>query len=302
MDIEEKLLTQKNEMINTVLDELKNTKHAELQMNLNHLKNIAVRAEVDYSIILKEIADNYLSDLFLNNALQSNSNIFDSLLEASNNAVKEYSTFISKYTFECSYQASEKNGKKRIMKTIEVPAILPPVELMYMIMISYGFEIGYNFYLSMGEDDEYDMEDLEYSLLSDIFDDENKSCDAYFIDEVSKRQFKVHISLKKYEELNHTVQVEDLKLVKSYGGLVPLSKNQQDVSDKQIVELLSGKGAYGNVLLAKLFYQFPDLFEELATKQISFSEAIDLMNKYEDAELGVDKKNSDDCSNVRFLA
>lgn len=100
--------------------------------------------------------------------------------------------------------------------------------------------------------------------------------------------------LLKNEYLKRGATLDDFKLIESSGGLISDENGAFTMTDKELFELFSTGGFYVNILIAKIFYEAPETFQNLQKNKITVEEAIEKL-------YGVVVEERKD-SKVQFLA
>ena len=267
MDLEQYLIKQREDATDKIVASLVNSKENTIKKSLDSIRKMLklINGE-SYDEALKNIALDVVADCYNCEDPFEEFDLNESIFEQLNAYEEQLLPCCSAYIFRMDY--FDKSQHKKYSRTIQVPGFLPVSEFCYFIIALFGFELGPSFHIETNFETLSPLDMLDEPQLIELFEF-NDSCD--FITE-GESQNTVSVKLVKNDFLNRGANLEDLKLLKSVGGLVPF-KDEDTLSDEQLIEIFS-VDSYINPLFVKMYYEMPETFFDFKNGKISIGEAI----------------------------
>ena len=290
MDLEKYLIKQKEDAVDKVVAALVHTSNEEIKEKLSNIKEMTNFITYEkYETILRSIALDVIADCYICDS-EKDFNLEDSINEELYNYEMQFRPCCSAYTFKMDY--FDKKRSRNYSRTIQIPGFITVSEFCYLIITLMGIQLGRMFYLESDYDYISPLDMMEPPALIELFEFTN-TCD-FVIKEDGEERNRIRIKLLKNEYLSRGATLDDFKLIKSSGGLIPNESEAFAMTDKKLMELFSTGGCYVNVLIVEMFYEAPEMFQNLQKNKITVEEAIEKLYGVKVEE----KKNS----KVQFLA
>lgn len=271
MDLEKYLIKQKEDAVDKVVTALIHTSNEEIKEKLSSIKEMTnFIAYEKYEAVLRSIALDIIADCYIRDS-EKDFNLEESINEELYNYEMQFRPCCSAYTFQMDY--FDKKRSKNYSRTIQIPGFITVSEFCYLIIALMGVPLGRMFYLESDYDYISPLDMMEPPVLIELFEFTN-TCD-FVIKEDGEERNRIRVKLLKNKYLSRGATLDDFKLIKSSGGLIPNESEVFAITDKKLMELFSTGGCYVNILIVKMFYEAPEMFRNLQKNKITVEEAIE---------------------------
>ena len=244
--MKKKLQKQMDSMMEMTMDAITNNK--KLVPALNELFKYAPEDDKYQFILLHEIANQYLHEL-----LDIDSEFHDySFEEGIKLCIEEKTNYLKERFQVCTIQFQLDD----ITRTIVFPKRLPLADMTYFVMSSLDIVCSYDFMINC-EGVDYSMEEMQMCSIANLYLENNDMFLLSFFDSENDEFFPVTGKLLK-EELNEKeIELERIQVIESKNDGPWVEEDEHRSLDEQNDQLVSG------FFFNKMFYERPDLFEEL---------------------------------------
>lgn len=244
--MKKKLQKQMDSMMEMTMDAITNNK--KLVPALNELFKYAPEDDKYQFILLHEIANQYLHEL-----LDIDSEFHDySFEEGIKFCIEEKTNYLKERFQVCTIQFQLDD----ITRTIVFPKRLPLADMTYFVMSSLDIVCSYDFMINC-EGVDYSMEEMQMCSIANLYLENNDMFLLSFFDSENDEFYPVTGKLLK-EELNEKeIELERIQVIESKNDGPWLEEDEHRSLDEQNDQLVSG------FFFNKMFYERPDLFEEL---------------------------------------
>lgn len=242
----QKLQKQMDSMMEMTMDAITNNK--KLVPALNELFKYAPEDDKYQFILLHEIANQYLHEL-----LDIDSEFHDySFEEGIKLCIEEKTNYLKERFQICTIQFQLDD----ITRTIVFPKRLPLADMTYFVMSSLDIVCSYDFMINC-EGVDYSMEEMQMCSIANLYLENNDMFLLSFFDSENDEFYPVTGKLLK-EELNEKeIELERIQVIESKNDGPWVEEDEHRSLDEQNDQLVSG------FFFNKMFYERPDLFEEL---------------------------------------
>ena len=244
--MKKKLQKQMDSMMEMTMDAI--TNNTKLVPALNELFKYAPKDEKSQFILLHEIANQYLHEL-----LDIDSEFHDySFEEGIKLCIEEKTNYLKERFQVCTIQFQLDD----ITRTIVFPKRLPLADMTYFVMSSLDIVCSYDFMINC-EGVDYSMEEMQMCSIANLYLENNDMFLLSFFDSENDEFYPVTGKLLK-EELNEKeIELERIQVIESKNDGPWVEEDEHRSLDEQNDQLVSG------FFFNKMFYERPDLFEEL---------------------------------------
>ena len=244
--MKKKLQKQMDSMMEMTMDAITNNK--KLVPALNELFKYAPEDDKYQFILLHEIANQYLHEL-----LDIDSEFHDySFEEGIKLCIEEKTNYLKERFQVCTIQFQLDD----ITRTIVFPKRLPLADMTYFVMSSLDIVCSYDFMINC-EGVDYSMEEMQMCSIANLYLENNDMFLLSFFDSENDEFYPVTGKLLK-EELNEKeIELERIQVIESKNDGPWVEEDEHRSLDEQNDQLVSG------FFFNKMFYERPDLFEEL---------------------------------------
>lgn len=272
MDLEQYLIKQKEDAVDKVVAALVHTSDKKIKEKMSNIKEMLnlIAYEDEREAVLRCIALDIIANCYTCDD-EEDFNLEESIHEELHNYEMQFRPCCSAYTFQMDYFDKKKNRK--YSRTIQIPGFIAVSEFCYLIIILMGVRLGCMFYLESNYDYISPLETLDTPSLIELFDFTD-TCD-FIARENGKESNRIKVRLLKNEYLKRGTTLDDFKLIESSGGLISDESGAFTMTDEGLFELFSTGGFYVNILIAKIFYEAPETFQNLQKNKITVEEAIE---------------------------
>lgn len=272
MDLEQYLIKQKEDAVDKVVAALVHTSDKKIKEKMSNIKEMLnlIAYEGEREVVLRCIALDIIANCYTCDD-EEDFNLEESIHEELYNYEMQFRPCCSAYTFQMDYFDKKKNRK--YSRAIQIPGFITVPEFCYLIMILMGIQLGRMFYLESNYDYISPLEVANTPKLIELFDFTD-TCD-FVARENEEECNRIKVRLLKNEYLKRGATLDDFKLIKSSGGLIPSEGEAFAMTDERLIELFSTGGCYVNILLVKMFYEAPEIFQNLQKDKITVEEAIE---------------------------
>ena len=244
--MKKKLQKQMDSMMEMTMGAI--TNNTKLVPALNELFKYAPKDEKSQFILLHEIANQYLHEL-----LDIDSEFHDySFEEGIKLCIEEKTNYLKERFQVCTIQFQLDD----ITRTIVFPKRLPLADMTYFVMSSLDIVCSYDFMINC-EGVDYSMEEMQMCSIANLYLENNDMFLLSFFDSENDEFYPVTGKLLK-EELNEKeIELERIQVIESKNDGPWVEEDEHRSLDEQNDQLVSG------FFFNKMFYERPDLFEEL---------------------------------------
>lgn len=244
--MKKKLQKQMGSMMEMTIDAITNNK--KLVPALNELFKYAPEDDKYQFILLHEIANQYLHEL-----LDIDSEFHDYSFEEGIKICIEEKTDYLKERFQiCTIQFQLED----ITRTITFPKTIPLADMAYFLMSSLDIACYYDFMINC-EGIDYSLEEMQMCSIADLCLEKNDMFLLSFFNSETDEFFPVTGKLLKEELSEKEIELERIQVLKAKNDGPWVEEDEHRTLEEQNDQLVSG------FFFNKLFYERPDLFEEL---------------------------------------
>ena len=244
--MKKKLQKQIDSMMEMTIDAITNNK--KLVPALNELFKYAPEDDKYQFILLHEIANQYLHEL-----LDIDSEFHDYSFEEGIKLCIEEKTDYLKERFQiCTIQFQLED----ITRTITFPKTIPLADMAYFLMSSLDIACYYDFMINC-EGIDYSLEEMQMCSIADLCLEKNDMFLLSFFNSETDEFFPITGKLLKEELSEKEIELERIQVLKTKNDGPWVEEDEHRTLEEQNDQLVSG------FFFNKMFYERPDLFEEL---------------------------------------
>ena len=249
--MKKELQKQMDSMMNMTMKAITNNK--KLEPALNELFKYAPQDEKYQFILLHEIANQYLHEL-----LDIDSEFHDySFEEGIKICIEEIADHLKERFQICTIQFQLDD----ITRTITFPKRLPLADMTYFVMSSLDIVCSYDFMINC-EGIDYSTEEMQICSIADLCLEKNDMFLLSFFDSETDEFYPVTGKLINEELNKKEIELERIQVIETQNEGPWVEENERRTLEEQNDQLVSG------FFFNKMFYERPDLFEELENGKI----------------------------------